>query len=73
MTKTPDFVDALLQRTMRGEGITIEEFLAVAAWAYRTTPEDLRHRACLRLICIPSDLCIEEKRFNMLQPGTHLN
>jgi hypothetical protein len=68
--KTPDFIEALFQRTMREERITIEEFLAVATWAYRTTPEDLRHRACLRLIFTPHDLSIEHERMSVPQPGT---
>lgn len=68
----PDFVDALFQRAMRAEAITIEEFLAAATWAYRTTPEDLRHKACLRLLCISPDLSIEHERIDVPQVGTGL-
>jgi len=66
----PDFVEDAFQRAMRAEAITVEEFLARATWAYRATPEDLRYRACLRLISTPPDLLIEHERFDVPQVGT---
>ena len=73
LPKTPQDVEDMFQQCMNGVIPTVEEFLAIATWAYRVTPEHERATACVGIIARVGDAWIRSDRENFPLTGSSIH
>jgi hypothetical protein len=73
LPKSPQEVDDMFQRCMKGVMPTVEEFLSIATWAYRVTPEHERAMACVGIIARVGDAWIRSDRENLPLTGSSIH
>jgi len=69
----PQEVNDTFSKCLSGVVPTVEEFLVIATWAYRATPQHERAMACAGIIGRVADAWIRSDRDNLPLTGSSLH